>query len=251
LRWRRADLGFCGIALEKSRFRVIVGLRWSRADFVGSEMGSCTARGGGGGLAASSARALRLLAQRSWLLEKSVVAKQQVEKHAQVLCAERSAEEPQICTRWELERRTCEPRGERGGGAVCRTTWLTGSVETEKRGEQYGTALWDRFASLLKVSPRDVCSSSPDLMNDPRLVEPSRLLMVPWQYSTTMSGVCIQQRREKTLVSAQGMLLPGMEDDDDDDDAVPLEASSVKRKRKKKMNKHKQRKLRRRDRHRN
>jgi hypothetical protein len=25
LRWRRADLGFCGIALEKSRFRVLWG----------------------------------------------------------------------------------------------------------------------------------------------------------------------------------------------------------------------------------
>jgi hypothetical protein len=227
-----------------------VGLRWSRADFAGSEMGSCTARGGGGGgVAASSARALRLLAQRSWLLEKSVVAKHQVGKHAQVVCGERSAEEPQICTRWELERKNCEARGERGGGEICRTTWLPMSAETEKRGEQYGTALWDRFASLLKVSPRDVCSSSPYLMNDPRLVEPSRLPMVPWHYSTTMSGVCIQQGREKTLVSAHGMLLPGMEDDDDD--AMPLEASSVKRKRKKKMNKHKQRKLRRRDRHRN
>jgi hypothetical protein len=218
-------------------------------------MGSCTARGGGGGgggggLAASSARALRLLVQRSWLLEKSAVAKHQVEKHAQVVWGERSAEEPQICTRWELERKTCEPRGERGGGgAICRTTWLPMSAETETRGEQYGTALWDRFASLLKVSPRDMCSSSPYLMNDTRLVEPSRLLMVPWHYSTTMSGVCIQQGREKTLVSAHGMLLPGMEDDDDD--AMPLEASSVKRKRKKKMNKHKQRKLRRRDRHRN
>ncbi len=227
-----------------------MGLRWSRADFAGSEMGSCAAQGGGGGgLAASSARAFRLLAQRSWLLENSVVAKHQVEKHAQVVCGERSAEEPQICTRWELERKTCEARGERGGGAICRTTWLPGSVETEKLGEQYGTALWDRFTSLLKVSPRDVCSSSPYLMNDPRLVEPSRRLMVPWHYSTTMSGVCIQQGREKTLVSAHGMLFPGTEDDDDD--AVPLEASSVKRKRKKKMNKHKQRKLRRRDRHRN
>jgi hypothetical protein len=232
-----------------------VGLHWSRANFAGSEMGSCTARGGGGGgggggLAASSARALRLLVQRSWLLEKSAVAKHQVEKHAQVVWGERSAEEPQICTRWELERKTCEPRGERGGGgAICRTTWLPMSAETETRGEQYGTALWDRFASLLKVSPRDMCSSSPYLMNDTRLVEPSRLLMVPWHYSTTMSGVCIQQGREKTLVSAHGMLLPGMEDDDDD--AMPLEASSVKRKRKKKMNKHKQRKLRRRDRHRN
>jgi len=34
LRWKRADLVFfCGVALEKSRFRVFfVGLRWRRAD---------------------------------------------------------------------------------------------------------------------------------------------------------------------------------------------------------------------------